>query len=624
MLERLAVDDVARHPALGERDHVLARVAPGEREALVREADRVGREDDVVEREQRIVRRDRLRLEDVERRAGDPALLQRRGEGGLVDDRASRDVDQERARLHQREPLPVDQAAGGVGERARDADEVRLAQQLLELDQLDALGRRDVGVGGGDPQLERLCEPRDLAADVAETDDPERPAPQTDADVREPLPAAFAQVAVLLEEPVGQRQDEREGGAGHRPADPVRRDREQHPVLRAGIDVDAVVADAEPRDEREPLLALDGGGGDPRREDDHGVVGSDGLRRQLSRVLGQELPGGSGLVQEVQVVPAGAVLATDVTRHPDPEAVVHGVSAPPGNTLRLLEREHAARCRVLGRPHIDGYGGSLRPCIAWCSPPRSSEALPGGALAFGDAPPVVLPDGMEDVEHSAGAPLRPGRVGNAAWDLVAVPGGEPVLDAGDPQHEHSVDDESELLVLVAVLVDDRPLLELEHVQHHGVTEQRLHPDARHQLVPPPGGEVDDLAHQPATTGFVRRSIPSTSTAISSPGSSQTGGFRNAPTPAGVPVETTSPGSSVTIAVRNSIRRAGGKIMSEVGDDCICSPFRYDETRTCCGSGISSGVTTSGPIGEKVSTPLPSVIWWSLNWMSRADTSFRTV
>src|SRR5213078_3358531 len=57
-----------------------------------------------------------------------------------------------------------------------------------------------------------------------------------------------------------------------------------------------------------------------------------------------------------------------------------GVSAPSSNARRLLARDHAARCRVLSRPGNNHYRGSLRPCIAWCSRPRTSAALPDGAL----------------------------------------------------------------------------------------------------------------------------------------------------------------------------------------------------------------------------------------------------
>src|SRR4029434_1555983 len=47
-----------------------------------------------------------------------------------------------------------------------------------------------------------------------------------------------------------------------------------------------------------------------------------------------------------------------------------------------LARDHAARCSVLGRPGNHRYPGSLPPCSAWFSRPRSGAALPEGALAL--------------------------------------------------------------------------------------------------------------------------------------------------------------------------------------------------------------------------------------------------
>src|SRR5207244_4499466 len=60
---------------------------------------------------------------------------------------------------------------------------------------------------------------------------------------------------------------------------------------------------------------------------------------------------------------------------------LHFFSAPSANVPRLLARDHAARCGVLGRAHICRYGRSLRPCIAWCSRPRSSATFAEGALS---------------------------------------------------------------------------------------------------------------------------------------------------------------------------------------------------------------------------------------------------
>ena len=69
------------------------------------------RADDVRQREQRVVGRQRLRVDDVEPRAGEASVPQRVDERGLVDDRPTRDVDEERGRLHQREPPRVEEAA---------------------------------------------------------------------------------------------------------------------------------------------------------------------------------------------------------------------------------------------------------------------------------------------------------------------------------------------------------------------------------------------------------------------------------------------------------------------------------------------------------------------------------
>jgi hypothetical protein len=46
---------------------------------------------------------------------------------------------------------------------------------------------------------------------------------------------------------------------------------------------------------------------------------------------------------------------------------------------RLLERDHAARCGVLGRP-CRKHARVLRPGIAWCSRPRSAATFTEGAL----------------------------------------------------------------------------------------------------------------------------------------------------------------------------------------------------------------------------------------------------
>src|SRR6516165_2567488 len=66
---------------------------------------------DIVERSERVVDRQRLYFEDVETRAGDSFLTQRRKQCGFFDDRAARGVDQKCGRLHQPEFARADQSA---------------------------------------------------------------------------------------------------------------------------------------------------------------------------------------------------------------------------------------------------------------------------------------------------------------------------------------------------------------------------------------------------------------------------------------------------------------------------------------------------------------------------------
>ena len=86
------------------------------------------RRNDLLHGKQGIGGIDRLRLEDIEAGTGDCASLQRGDQRRFVDDGPSRHVDDERARLHQRELSGTDQMAGAVIKEAGDNDEVRLGQ----------------------------------------------------------------------------------------------------------------------------------------------------------------------------------------------------------------------------------------------------------------------------------------------------------------------------------------------------------------------------------------------------------------------------------------------------------------------------------------------------------------
>src|SRR6266446_7716701 len=96
----LGIDHVER-PLLGQDPgDLLAAAARHLGYRRRREVGRVRGEDDVVEPPQRAVGAERLLLERVKRGAGEPALLERAREGGLVDDGAAGGVDQAGGGLH--------------------------------------------------------------------------------------------------------------------------------------------------------------------------------------------------------------------------------------------------------------------------------------------------------------------------------------------------------------------------------------------------------------------------------------------------------------------------------------------------------------------------------------------
>src|SRR2546426_10349666 len=70
---------------------------------------------------------------DVEHHPAQAPGAERRGEGGFVDERAARDVDQERARLHRLELGGAQEAAAGRVEARRQKDEVARSEKLGQL-----------------------------------------------------------------------------------------------------------------------------------------------------------------------------------------------------------------------------------------------------------------------------------------------------------------------------------------------------------------------------------------------------------------------------------------------------------------------------------------------------------
>src|SRR5207249_4649723 len=126
----------------------------------------------------------------------------------------------------------------------------------------------------------------------------------------------------------------------------------------------------------------------------------------------------------------------------------------------------------------------------------------------------------------------------------------------------------------------------------------------------------------ATTRFFRHPMPSISASTTSPA------FRYtpvaAPTPAGVPVARMSAGSRVSPAERTARSVATSKIIWPVVASCRIWPFTRSRIPSPWGSGISSAVARTGPMGQKVSRDFPLNHCWWVFCRSRAVTSFRTV
>ena len=102
--------------------------------------------------------------------------------------------------------------------------------------------------------------------------------------------------------------------------------------------------------------------------------------------------------------------------------------------------------------------------------------------------------------------------------------------------------------------------------------------------------------------FVSVPSPDTLISIESPSFRKFGGFNPSPTPAGVPVASTSPGCSVCASLIVLMRYGIEKIKSSVVASCLNSPL----TRVCTLSvfGSSDAGTAIGPMGQNVSGLLP--------------------
>ena len=227
----------------------------------------VRREHDVRRIAQRRVGRQRLLGEHVERGAGEPARTQRCDERLLVDERAARGVDEQRAGPQQREPGRVDEAARRIRDRQVEADDVGGLERCIDrLGPLDpelghALGRH-VRVVGHDVHAERPRTRGHEPADAPEAEQRERLAVELDARVALALPLAVAQRALGRANVARERQQQRERVLGRRDDIGLRGVADDDAGRRRRVHVHVVDADA-----RAPDHAQLRGARDQRRVD---------------------------------------------------------------------------------------------------------------------------------------------------------------------------------------------------------------------------------------------------------------------------------------------------------------------------------------------------------------------
>ena len=337
--------DRGRDDAAGQGEHdLLGRLDARAVLRLGRRGAEVRRDDDVGVAEQRVIG-DRLLGEDVERRAGDLAGVQRRLQVRVDDERAAGDVDDPHAVLALGERLGVQEALGLRRLRQVQRDEVTGRERvrgglgLLDAELLEALGA-DEGVVRDDAHAEGAGADRDELADPAEAEHAEGLALDLGAAELAALPLAAGEAGVRLRDVAGEREHQRERVLGRGDRVGLRRVGDDDPALGRGGDVDVVHADAGTADDAQVVGALDRLGVELRRAaDQDAVVAADAIEQLLAGPVGAEV---------------------------DVEALAQHVDAGLGDLLR--DEDAVLLCQ---QAHAAAGTASAWPCWAGGSGPRS-------------------------------------------------------------------------------------------------------------------------------------------------------------------------------------------------------------------------------------------------------------
>ena len=241
-----------------------------------------------------------------------------------------------------------------------DGHDVGAGEQLVEVDQLDAVVGRGFGgderVDAEDGHLHRPCADGDGLPDLAETDDPERPAAQLEPGELGPLPLAAAERRIGRGDPAGDAVEQRQGVLGGRDGVAGRGVDHDDPGPRRGVEIDVVDADPGPPDDGQPRPGGDqlGVDLDPAADDQCVVVGDD--RAQL--VARQPVAFVDLVVGAEEIDPLAGDLLSDEDPHaPAPAAA--GVTIPNDSIAATWAAATAAPGRTERPAAIDANSSAL-------------------------------------------------------------------------------------------------------------------------------------------------------------------------------------------------------------------------------------------------------------------------
>ncbi|MND93617.1 hypothetical protein D3C80_858090 [compost metagenome] len=228
---------------------------------LGRAAD-VGRQDDVLQPLQGtgegVGVGARLLGEDVHRRAGDAARLQRLGQGVDIDDVTARQVQEQGARLHLRQLGRADDQGVVLAPVDMQADHVGLGQQGVQRAHAPgvAQGQTFRQVVEDDPHPQVLGQDRQLRADGAIADDAQGLAAQLARTSRRLVPLALVHGRRLVGHVAHQDDGQADGQFDHRAGVGIGGVEDGHAMFVGGLQIDLIGADAEGGDGQQAVGVL--------------------------------------------------------------------------------------------------------------------------------------------------------------------------------------------------------------------------------------------------------------------------------------------------------------------------------------------------------------------------------